>query len=317
MTNNIEFLYVTPGYVSEGYVTTYKTQVISHLDLANKRIHLNPGITEYHPVDDIYREVRFIRSQDASLRGTDMPVTASGNLPKGGGNFTPRLATFNNGWRIVPHPSTNVLYISGEQITDDGQSGPAVMDLDALPSDNKITIHYEPPAAELIVASVNVENLRDAVWNALLAEFNSVGTFGHKVSSIAISEEDIANSVWNAEKSSHSTPNTFGEHLSELTNSPEIDEESIAEAVWDRPIDNHIVPGTTGATINNIETQQEYTVSLIEHLLKYSENRTKVDTVNKTLTIFDDDGTTPIKVFSLRDSNGNTSVTEIAERIPQ
>jgi hypothetical protein len=149
---DIVTLYVDAGYVVEGYMADYATTKIHHMDLATKRIYLNPGVTEYHPVDDIYKEVRFIRSQDISLRVALLPVRAEGSIPKGGGKFTPRLAVFQHGWRIVPADETHSLYITGEQITDDGQSGPAVMNTAVLSPGTNVTIHYEPPAAELVGA---------------------------------------------------------------------------------------------------------------------------------------------------------------------
>jgi hypothetical protein len=58
-------------------------------------------------------------------------------------------------------------------------------------------------------------------------------------------------------------------------------------------------------------------ITLLQTLLKYEKNRTRIDKTAKTLTVYDDDGTTPIKVFSLRDENGVPSITEIIERLPQ
>ena len=55
----------------------------------------------------------------------------------------------------------------------------------------------------------------------------------------------------------------------------------------------------------------------LNEILKYSANRTKIDKIAKTLTVFDDNGTTPIKVFDLKDFNGVASITEIAERAPR
>lgn len=145
-------LYVDAGYAAEGYSADYTTTKINRLELSTKRIFLNPGVTEYHPVDDIYKEIRFIRQQDISLQVMRLPVRAEGSIPKGGGKFSPRLAVFQYGWRIVPQDATHALYISGEQITDDGQSGPACMDTSTLSAGTNVTIHYEPPAAELVGA---------------------------------------------------------------------------------------------------------------------------------------------------------------------
>jgi len=65
----------------------------------------------------------------------------------------------------------------------------------------------------------------------------------------------------------------------------------------------------TQADINNINT-------IVVEILKYHKNRTLIDENNFTLTIFDDDGTTPIRVFDLKDENGVASITSIFERLP-
>ena len=146
-------LYAQAGYFPDGYVAEYSTTKIDHLDFLNKRIVLKTGTTTYHPVDDLYKEVRYIRAHDFSLRNMRMPVTAEGAIPKGGGKFTPRLAILRYGWRIVPQNATHALYISGEQITDDGQSGPACMNTAVLDAGVSVTIHYEPATAEVISGS--------------------------------------------------------------------------------------------------------------------------------------------------------------------
>lgn len=127
--------------------------VIDHLDPVAKYIYLAAGVREYHPIDDIYKEIRNLRKLNPTThRWYDMPVFAFGAVPKGGGKFTPRYATFNNGWRVVPEDTTHDLYISGEQLTDDGQSGKACLDLTVLSPGTNVFVHYEPPAAELIKA---------------------------------------------------------------------------------------------------------------------------------------------------------------------
>jgi hypothetical protein len=100
--------------------------------------------------------------------------------------------------------------------------------------------------------------------------------------------------------------------------------EDVSVSVWDELETDHVNTGTFGEAINIIRsTTQTIAVdvltmkSIIETLLKYESNRTKVDKVNNTLTIYDDDGVTPLKVFDLKDSTGNPSVTEICERVPR
>ena len=57
--------------------------------------------------------------------------------------------------------------------------------------------------------------------------------------------------------------------------------------------------------------------AFVDDLIKYQRNRSLIDPVNFTLTIFDDDGTTPLTVFDLKDENGVASCTSVFERIPR
>lgn len=99
--------------------------------------------------------------------------------------------------------------------------------------------------------------------------------------------------------------------------------EEISAGVWDTTAIDHNTTGTTGAYINQINANAASLVismaaatALVTTLLKYQANRTKVDAFARTLTIYDDDCVTPLKVFDLKDSNGNPSVIEVCERVP-
>ena len=80
-----------------------------------------------------------------------------------------------------------------------------------------------------------------------------------------------------------------------------------------------VVINESNLTIDDdtIMTQNDNILAMIIDMFKYEKNRTKIDPVAFTMTIYDDDLTTPIRVFDLKDSNGVASVTEIYERIPQ
>jgi len=126
----------------------------------------------------------------------------------------------------------------------------------------------------------------------------------------------------------------------------------IATEVWERLLSSHVNISTMGGMINLLNTRttailnslssQNFKIDLLlsndsdilidtaqllsslslaldilNTILKYSANRTKIDRNEKTLTIYDDDGTTPIKIFQLKDFDGVASITEISERMPQ
>jgi hypothetical protein len=96
---------------------------------------------------------------------------------------------------------------------------------------------------------------------------------------------------------------------------------NIVDAVWDEPMSTHLQTGTSGAYANEVHADVQQVridltsaLSLVRTLMKYEQNRTKIDKNAKTLTIYDDDGVTPLKVFDLKDSTGSPSVTEVCER---
>lgn len=101
------------------------------------------------------------------------------------------------------------------------------------------------------------------------------------------------------------------------------DPEDIAPEVWNSTSTNYLTPGTMGFQLNTTKANTDTIVinqttlqSLLETLLKYETSRTYIDSANNTLTIYDDDCSTPLKVFELRDGAGNPSVTEVCERFP-
>lgn len=99
--------------------------------------------------------------------------------------------------------------------------------------------------------------------------------------------------------------------------------EDIAPAVWNQLATDHVAVGTMGLSINQIgadaaaiRISQTAMTTLLNTLLKYERNRTRIDTANAQLIIYDDDCVTPLTTFNLRDFNGMPSVQEVCERIP-
>lgn len=98
---------------------------------------------------------------------------------------------------------------------------------------------------------------------------------------------------------------------------------NIINGVWDEDASTHLSAGSTGEMLSQIKADTSTIAvsvvainSLVNTLLKYETNRTKIDTTAKTLTIYDDDCVTPLTVFNLKDSSGNASVAEVCDRVP-
>lgn len=110
---------------------------------------------------------------------------------------------------------------------------------------------------------------------------------------------------------------------------PTVDQ--IVDGVWDRLSSSHTSSGTFGETISMIKATGDLNFSklveanvkldtastILQALLKYEKNRTKIDQTAKTMTVFDDDGVTVLKVFDLKDFAGQPSITQVAERAPR
>lgn len=99
--------------------------------------------------------------------------------------------------------------------------------------------------------------------------------------------------------------------------------DQIVDGVWDAVATDYTISGTTGEMLNHIKADTTSIAvdiigikQLLTVLKKYENNRTKIDTTAKTLTVYDDDKVTPIQVFNLKDSAGVASVAEVAERVP-
>lgn len=117
-------------------------------------------------------------------------------------------------------------------------------------------------------------------------------------------------------------PNRFRYQASKIACVDSI--EGVADAVWNAEADNYALgsPVTMGglqnATYVSVETIRVTDIpalfALMDIVRKYHTNRTKIDASTYTLTVYDDDCVTPIRIFRLLDSSGTPSVTEVCER---
>lgn len=94
--------------------------------------------------------------------------------------------------------------------------------------------------------------------------------------------------------------------------------------ILNEPIIDHLASGSVGEALNQTKANSEQLMlsiidveDLIRLVLKYDTNRTRIDTANYTMTVYDNDCSTPLRTFKLLDSNGIPSVEDVCERVPQ
>jgi len=135
--------------------------VIQSIDGSLRRIYLNQGVSDYYPIEDIYHEYRYRRRTDEELRKYEPLLKAEGNVPKGGGAFTPRYVVLLQGTKIVPYDESLQLNQLGDMITDDPDTDPSLYDISGLTTAKPIFI--KPSESEII--QLNSSNIEFSSFN--------------------------------------------------------------------------------------------------------------------------------------------------------
>lgn len=137
--------------------------IIGSINGSTRKIYLSPsgaisGVLTFHPIDHVYVEYKALRASNESIRPYNAMMSAEGNLPKGGGKYTPRYLLLKEGAKLVIPAGISKINIEGEIITDD-QTDPFDMSLVTGPC----LINYKPAEAEIIkvVSSGNEYSLAE------------------------------------------------------------------------------------------------------------------------------------------------------------
>lgn len=108
---------------------------VANVNYNTKRILLHPD-TVVSGFDCIaaYFEINALRQANANNeQNYRHMLSAEGNIPKGGGNYTPRYALSDTGWRYIPYPNvSHTLSLLTEPVSQDGLSGRDVFDRTSL-----------------------------------------------------------------------------------------------------------------------------------------------------------------------------------------
>ncbi len=113
-----------------------------------------------------------------------------------------------------------------------------------------------------------------------------------------------------------------GNVLALISETAGLTQAQVSTAVWSARSDEFsgspIIgsPTTMGAQLNLVTAKSCDILTFTETLLKFQANRTVLDKIAFTLTIYDNDRVTPIRVFDLRELGVGPSITEITERLP-
>jgi hypothetical protein len=133
---------------------------------------------------------------------------------------------------------------------------------------------------------------------------------------------NIVSNVWNELLAGSPAPyptGSAGGLINQIAQSAGLTPAQVTAAVWDVPASQYPSTGSPTTMGTQLSLTTENSINLIdfaELLVAAEYNRTFLDKTAATLTIYASDGVTPLRVFSLRDSLGIPSITEICERLP-
>lgn len=138
------------------------TPIIDSIDGSTRRIFLKEGVSNFFPIEDLYHEYRNRRRLDIDgIRKYNPLLRAEGNIPKGGGAFTPRYVVLLEGCKIVPFNETLQLNQLGDMITDDPDTDATLYDISNLTFPKPIFI--TPSEAETI--QLNTAEIEFSTYN--------------------------------------------------------------------------------------------------------------------------------------------------------
>jgi len=101
-----------------------------------------------------------------------------------------------------------------------------------------------------------------------------------------------------------------------------------AYQVWSEQTSDHLIAGSTGLALaqtkaettnisNALYLDTDSVLNVLEVLTKHELGRTRIDPTAKTLTVYDEDCTTVLRVYDLYNASGTKSVEDVCERVPR
>lgn len=254
-------------------------------DGATKRIYIHPEISTLVVRRDIYSAWKRWATLQENAR-YEQAIRTIGGDPIGGGQFAGDSYFLMNGWVLVIDHYVELEGILFNDVT--GASPFHIIDGGGVVS--RVSSLSQTIVQTVPVVTGDVTTLPSDVW-AQAANTGATGSMGDLLRQVNTASQEVASSNTDLE----ATIDGMSTQVTEL-----------AEATSDIQTDVAAVLANLGAATDLINT-----------LIKYDTNRTMVDQTEMTMTVFDDDGVTPLKVFDLRNFAGAPSVTEIAERVPR
>ncbi len=279
------------------YWTYWQTYHKVTFDGPNRLILVNDGVTELNWARDVYsawKEWFFIDSNPENPGYLQaMRLVGGDPLDIAGTRFLGVSFFLTNGWRIRTWSGDHRLVISGNVFTDEGEP---------------INVPTENPAS--VTIELNTSNLVDLIrvdggggsGSGDCPDVFQIATAVRQELSTELSRIDTT-------ISSRASQSSLNALQNEITSS--FDAVVSLLNVLDSKVD------IVSDQVQVIDVDLEQMLTILAELRKFNFNRSKINPVEKTLTIYDDDNVTPIVIFDLLDTSEQPSTQEVAEKLPR
>ena len=282
------------------YWSYWKTYHKVTFDGPNRLILINDGVTELNWARDVYsawKEWFFIDSNPENPGYLQaMRLVGGDPLDVAGTRFLGVSFFLTNGWRIRTWSGDHRLVISGNVFTDEGEP---------------INIPTERPSS--VTIELNTSNLVDLIRVDGGGGDGGTGPGScpdvFQIASAVRQELSTELSRIDTSVSSRASQSSLNSLQNEVTNS--FDTVVSLLNILDSKVD------IVSDQVQVIDVDLSQMLTILAELRKFNFNRSKIDPIDKTLTIYDDDNVTPIVIFDLLDTSEQPSTEEVAEKFPR
>ena len=154
---------------------------VANVDYGAKRIYCHADtVTSGFDIIAAYFEINVLRQLNANgEQNFAHMLSAEGNIPKGGGNFTPNYGLLETGWRIVPYDQVgHTLNLITEPVSKDNLSGRDVFDRTGILVAINIDEIYEKVEIREVAVGSGLDAAQDAKLSLLVDLVNVIYDFG-------------------------------------------------------------------------------------------------------------------------------------------
>lgn len=250
-------------------------------DGENRKIIINPGETQISVKRDIYSGWKLWLLQNDNMAFPEA-IRVVGGDPISPTLLTGDIYFLMNGWQIVVE----------DQVNFEG----------AIYHDDNIDVFNITPGGGVISTVSQLVQTVNISGGGSCPDVNQIATAIRQELSAELSHIDV-------DISSRASQSSLDDLQTEISNS--FNTVVGLLNILDSKID------IVSDQVQLIDVDLTQMLTILGELKKFNFNRSRIDPIDKTLTIYDDDDITPIVIFNLLDTTGTPSVEEVAEKVPQ